>query len=76
MVTRVSPDKKDFSIVIEKMDSKNSACARGSNPTTELLENEDVELVLKGSFKEAAGSKLQVWTILFHQSIYIVYLVA
>ena len=32
LVTRVSPDKKDFSIVIEKMDTKNSVCARGSNP--------------------------------------------
>ena len=43
MVTRVSPDKKDFSVVIEKMSSKNSTCARGSNPSSDP-EEEDVVL--------------------------------
>lgn len=32
IVTRVAPDKSDFSIVIEKMDSRDSDCARGYNP--------------------------------------------
>ena len=40
MVTRVSPDKKDFSIVLEKMTSANSVCARGSNPTSKASEEE------------------------------------
>lgn len=63
LVTRISPDKKDFSVVVEKMDSTDSKCARGSNPDAETSE-EDVTLVLKGSFLEAAkraGGKLQVW---------------
>lgn len=31
--TRVSPDGKDFSIVVEKMTQEDSKCARGSNPS-------------------------------------------
>ena len=46
--------------MIEKMDSKNSGCARGSNPSSSP-EDEDVVLVLGGSFKAVAGSQLQVW---------------
>ena len=63
MVTRLSPDGADFSVVLEKMDSKNSACARGSNPPS-TPEDEEVVLVLGGSFKKAAaaaGGALQVW---------------
>ena len=59
MVTRVSPDLADFSIVIEKMDSANSVCARGSNPSS-VSEAEEVILILNASFKTAAGSHLQV----------------
>ena len=32
IVTRLSPDRQDWSAVIEKMSTKNSVCARGSNP--------------------------------------------
>eukprot|EP00756_Hemistasia_phaeocysticola_P015187 Hpha_TRINITY_DN15391_c5_g2::TRINITY_DN15391_c5_g2_i1::g.90879::m.90879/K01202/GALC; galactosylceramidase len=62
LVTRISPDKKDFSVVIEKMDSSNSVCARGSNPSL-VTGAEDVTLVLKGSFLAAARrvGRLQVW---------------
>jgi len=62
MVTRISPDKKDFSVVVEKMDSGDSQCARGSNPSLST-KAEDVQLVLKGSFLAAAkrAGKLQVW---------------
>jgi len=61
MVTRVSPDMKDFSIVIEKMTSANSKCARGSNPDSTPTE-ETVVIKLAGAFLEAAKSKgLQVW---------------
>jgi len=63
LVTRVSPDLDDFSIVIEKMNSKNSKCARGSNPDSNA-EDEDIVIVLKGSFLKAVTEKkrtLQVW---------------
>ena len=63
MVTRISPDKKDFSIVLEKMDSANSVCARGSNPKSTVSE-ETVHVLLEGSFKAAVlqgGKTLQVW---------------
>jgi len=59
-VTRVSPDKKDFSIVLEKMSHENSACARGSNPAYQTA-SETVVLVLKGAFLEAAGASLRLW---------------
>jgi galactosylceramidase len=59
IVTRISEDAKDFSIVIEKMSGgKTSACARGSNPTEVSIE-EEVTFHLKGSFAKA--STLQVW---------------
>ncbi len=63
MVTRISPDLEDFSIIIEKMNSANSRCARGSNPESDP-EDEDVVIVLKGSFLKAVTEKkrtLQVW---------------
>jgi len=63
LVTRISSDLEDFSIVIEKMNSKNSKCARGSNPDSNP-EDEDVVIVLKGSFLKAVTEKkrtLQVW---------------
>lgn len=59
-VTRVSPDKKDFSIVVEKMSQENSHCARGNNPAYDTSP-EQVVLVLKGSFLQAAGSSLRLW---------------
>lgn len=59
-VTRVSTDKKDFSIVLEKMSHENSACARGSNPAYQTA-SETVVLVLKGAFLEAAGASLRLW---------------
>merc|ERR1711957_12555 len=63
IVTRVSPDLGEFSIVIEKMNSKNSKCARGSNPESDP-QDEDVVITLKGSFLTAVTEKkrtLQVW---------------
>lgn len=59
-VTRVSPDKKDFSIVVEKMSQENSHCARGNNPPYDTSA-EQVVLILKGSFLQAAGSSLRLW---------------
>ena len=52
------PSKRTVSFQMEKMDSSNSACARGSNPSSKP-EAEDVTLVLKGSF--AAAKTLNVW---------------
>lgn len=61
MVTRVSQDLKDFSIVIEKMSSSNSVCARGSNPTSNPT-SEDLVLSLKGAFLTAAQrAGLNLW---------------
>merc|ERR1719261_1678759 len=61
MVTRISPDSKDFSIVIEKMSSANSVCARGSNPDSKSSE-EELEIAFAGSFLKALqGKELQVW---------------
>merc|ERR1711908_178771 len=61
IVTRVSPDLKDFSIVIEKMSSANSNCARGSNPTSNPSA-EQVVLVLKGAILDAARrGGLNIW---------------
>jgi len=61
LVTRVSPDMKDFSVVIEKMSSANSNCARGSNPPSSPT-TEEVVLQLKGAFLEAARrGGLNVW---------------
>jgi hypothetical protein len=57
-VTRISPDKKDISIVVEKMTHDDSVCARGSNPNYDTSE-EQVVFNLKGSF---SGIKtLHVW---------------
>jgi len=61
IVTRLAPDKADWSAVIEKMSTKNSVCARGSNPKVVTV-TEDVTLVLKGSLLAAAKAKgLTVW---------------
>ena len=62
MVTRISPDKKDFSIVLEKMSSRYSQCARGQNPDMNATA-EAVKIVLRGSFKEAAlrAGSVAVW---------------
>ena len=61
IVTRVSPDGSDFSIVIEKMSTSNSACARGSNPAVQTFP-EVVALALKGELLAAAKAKgLTVW---------------
>ena len=61
VVTRVSPDGADFSIVVEKMTTQHSACARGSNPPLEV-EPEAVQLVLKGGILAAAKAKgLYLW---------------
>ena len=64
-VTRVSPDRKDFSMVIEKMTYRDSGCARGRNPRPEnATAAENATWVLKGAFLAAAtraGGKLQVW---------------
>lgn len=60
-VTRVSPDGSDFSIVVEKMTTKNSVCARGSNPDIPMSA-ENVTLVLKGGILAAAKAKgLHCW---------------
>jgi hypothetical protein len=47
IVTRVSPDGADFSVVIEKMSTSNSQCARGSNPAVSTYP-EVVKMTLKG----------------------------
>jgi len=61
MVTRVSPDASDFSIVIEKMSHKNSGCARGNNPVVNIV-TEKIVLDLKGKLLTAAKAKgLHVW---------------
>lgn len=64
VVTRISPDRRDFTIVIEKVKGgEQSACARGNNPETEA-EAEQLTLQLRGSFAAAlAGGvrRLQVW---------------
>lgn len=63
IVTRLSPDKKDFSIVLEKMTTEDSSCARGSNPDINTL-NETIRVQLAGAFLEAVqngGRTLQVW---------------
>jgi len=57
-VTRISPDKKDISIVVEKMTHDDSACARGSNPPYDTAA-EDVVFNLKGSFADIKS--LHVW---------------
>jgi galactosylceramidase len=58
-VTRISPDSKDFSLVVEKMSGGgDSNCARGSNPPSTALE-EVVTWHLQGSFAKA--TTLQVW---------------
>jgi len=55
-VTRT--DGKDFSIVVEKMDWKSSACARGSNPEY-TSDDELVVFILKGNL--AKFSQFHVW---------------
>ena len=62
MVTRMSPDKTHVSIVLEKMTSKNSQCARGSNPVVAIA-TETVILQLKGGPLAAArkAGGLRVW---------------
>ena len=58
IVTRVSPDGADFSIVLEKMRSSSSSCARGNNPALPT-NTENVTLQLRGKF--AAAPELRVW---------------
>jgi len=61
IVTRVSPNGQDFSIVIEKMSTDNSHCARGSNPNV-LTAPEIVTLKIKGALLAAAKKNgLTVW---------------
>lgn len=62
MVTRASPDKKDFSIVLEKIDSSTSACGHGVNPEAPVAE-EEVVIELKGSLLKAFQERgvLNVW---------------
>lgn len=63
MVTRVSPDMRDFSIVLEKIDSKTSACGHGENPAAPV-ERELVVIELRGTFLEMAQTgklQLNVW---------------
>jgi galactosylceramidase len=61
IVTRISPDKKDFSIVVEKMTTDNSKCARGSNPPVSIA-SEDVVMILKGDLLAIAKEKgLKLW---------------
>ncbi len=64
VVTRVAPAMDDFSIVIEKMDSANSVCARGSNPKSEVRA-EEVVLQLRGAFLAlvtTGGKALALWS--------------
>lgn len=62
MVTRVSPDNMHFSVVVEKMTTENSVCARGNNPKVDVRE-EDVVLALGGRLLDAAkaANGLRVW---------------
>eukprot|EP00039_Didymoeca_costata_P031305 m.34107 g.34107 ORF g.34107 m.34107 type:complete len:723 (+) comp8671_c0_seq2:162-2330(+) len=61
VVTRVSQDLQDFSIVLEKMDHASSYCARGSHPSYDTY-SEVVTLQLKGKLLAAAQSKgLYMW---------------
>lgn len=61
MVTRVSQDLQDFSVVIEKMSSAESRCARGKNPDSNAT-TENIVIQLKGAFLAAAQRDgLQVW---------------
>lgn len=60
IVTRVSPDRSDFSIVLEKMTHQDSSCARGSNPSYDTSP-ENVTMVLGGRLLTAAQNGLQVW---------------
>ncbi|EDQ92718.1 uncharacterized protein MONBRDRAFT_566, partial [Monosiga brevicollis MX1] len=57
-VTRVSPDRRDISIVVEKMSHDDSNCARGSNPPYDVSA-ENVTFILNGSF--AGITSLNVW---------------
>jgi hypothetical protein len=62
MVTRISPDLQDFSVVIEKMSSHNSDCARGWNPQGPAPDSETVLLKLQGAFLKAVKrSGINVW---------------
>ena len=57
----MSPDLADFSVVIEKMSTENSVCARGNNPKVSVAA-EKVVLVLKGKVLAAAKAKgLHIW---------------
>jgi len=62
LVTRISADLSDWSMVVEKMTSDDSKCARGSNPSSEPIA-EEVKIVLRGSFLSAvkSGKTLQLW---------------
>jgi len=63
MVTRVSPDRKDFSIVIEKMQSATSVCGHGDNPDQDVT-GQTISIQLKGAFLKAVkedGKRLHVW---------------
>lgn len=60
MVTRVSPDRDEFSIVIEKIRTEDSQCGHGENPDATIQE-ENVTIHLKGKFLEAAKSKAGLW---------------
>lgn len=62
MVTRVSPAFDEFSVVIEKMSSWKSACARGRNKGGGLAA-ENVVLQLKDKFLSAAAAAggVRVW---------------
>jgi galactosylceramidase len=57
-VTRVSPDLRDLSIVVEKMTHDDSNCARGSNPDYSV-ETEVVTFIFNGSFTHLTS--LHVW---------------
>jgi len=62
MVTRVSPDRDQFSMVIEKMRTEGSVCGHGENPWQEV-QAETVDIKLEGKFLEAAraAGELQIW---------------
>ena len=62
MVTRVATDGSgDFSIVVEKMTTENSVCARGSNPKVSVGA-EKMTITLDGGLLAAAQAKgLHVW---------------
>ena len=59
VVTRVSPDGKDFSIVLEKMTASASACARGNNPDLPI-NAEHVTIQLDAGLREGV-THVQVW---------------